>query len=166
MYKNSLMINSLETEREKHFKNKVKFILNYYTKETLIEGHSNLRDMEELLLSDTLNFVDIFYCLTKKYYLSNVKETEINREFNVDIKRLDFEYAQNKFLVNENLRKQILSTYIDNIDIPNNFLASEKTYTNNYDEINKTIEELNVFCLIERFKDINNSPKILKKSYY
>lgn len=163
MYTNSLIINSLETEREKHFKDKLQNLLSYYPKERIVETHCNLSDMEDLFTDESINFVDMFHILIKKYYLSDVEETEINREFNKSIENLDFEYAHNWLLVSEELRKLVFYTYIDNINNPNNFLAVEKTYNQKYDEVNTTLEELNKFYLKERFNKINYS-KTLKKS--
>lgn len=165
MYKNSLIINSLETEREKHFQNKLKFFLNYYPKERIIEDNSSLNAMNDLFTDDTINFVDVFHILTKKYYLSSVVEDEINQNFNNAMTQLDFRTAHNLLLTNEKLRKLLLYTYIDNIDNSNIFLAVEKTSNDKYDEVNKTLEELDNFYLISRFTDIKNHQKILKKEY-
>ena len=164
MYKNSLILNSWETHREKHFNSKFKNLLNYFPKERIVENHSNLSDLEDIFTDESLNFVDILHILTKKYYLSNVSENSINKEFNDSIKRLDFEYAHSLLMINNDLRKMVIYNYIDNINVTNNYLAIEKTAEHDYEEVNQTLEELNNFYLVARFKDIS-SHKVLKKSY-
>ena len=165
MFQNNLLINSIETEREKYFNYKCKTLLNFYSKDTIIEACYDLENINSELVSNALSLDDICYALIKKYYISNYKITDVTSKFNMHIEQLAFENAHQSLIDNPVLRQELLNTYFENMDISNGVLSVEKAEQLGYDKVNTTLVALNNFYLSKRIQNNIKEHKVLKKSY-
>ena len=165
MFQNSLLINSIETEREKYFNYKCNTLLNFYSKDTIIEACYDLENINSELVSNALSLDDICYALIKKYYISNYKITDVTSKFNMYIEQLAFENAHQLIIENSVLRQELLNTYFENMNISNGVLSIEKAEQSGYDRVNTTLAVLNNFYLSKRLKNNISEHKVLKKSY-
>lgn len=164
MLNNNLLINSIETEKEKYFNYKCKDLLYYYSKDSIIDICHDLEYINKQFVSDILSFDDISYILIKKYYISNHKQNYSTKQFDTCLEQLNFEAAHQLFTTNPNLRQAIFETYFDNINIQNNILSTEKAYELGYDKVNMTIVELNHFYSNKKVNNNYMNQKVLKKS--
>jgi len=100
--------------------------------------------------------------LLKKFYLSPQTNSPFAKEISIFLDREDFILLEQKIKYDPDIRKTLISNYIDNAKLSNHHLAVNKAWNSDYDDVHRVLSSLNNFYL---HRDINPTPQ-LKKSFY
>ena len=157
-----LLLSSFESYSEVYFHDKCKQLLKFSGKENLCEYAKNLHLFEYLFTSNVLSTEGINHTLLKKYYLSSHKDTRVTRTLDEYINEGKFSEANEMLNIHPSARSELLSIYIDNIDIPNTQLMIENGVKNDYATVNNVLQGIDNFYQGKRQKE---SVPFLKKTY-
>ena len=157
-----LLLSSFESYSELYFHDKCKQLLKFSGKENLCEYAKNLHLFEYLFTSNVLSTEGINHALLKKYYLSSYRDTRVTRTLDEYINEGKFSEANEMLNIHPSARSELLSIYIDNIDIPNTQLMIENGVKNDYATVNNVLQSIDNFYQGKRQKE---SVPFLKKTY-
>ncbi len=139
---NDFITLDMESYKEKIFKQRCIGFLSCICAEQLIETTGLLN---KLLNSDVLSNDDINHILLRKYCISTVAPTEITTQLDSYIRSLSMFYVNDLITKNIDFKKIILKVYLENIDIPNSYLAVQKNNQLSSGNIIKTLDCIDKF---------------------
>lgn len=150
-----------ETYSEKILKHKCNQLMNYYSKERLVQNCEDFRYFNLTFVNNVISSDDINYALLKKYYIGGFK-TNNSRIIDSYIDSLDFEGANLQLTMNGKLRGELLNVYLENLHITNTQLAAGNNYQNNYNNFCATIIAMDDYYKNLK-EDSTNKIRTLKK---
>ena len=142
---NNILFSTLESQKEKFFNHKCRSLLKYYSKERLLEFIGRHPLFIDLFQNDLLSCDDINYILLKKYFVSNHYQNSNTSFLDYCLGNLDIQCANILLTENIELRNEVFGVFLDNIDIPNKYLAIEKAYTKGYDKVANALNAIDSF---------------------
>ena len=158
-YNRDLSELTLESVSELLFNKKCRDLIVLYNIDHLIESTKNLHSFYSLFTTSGISKEELTFTLVKRYYLLEGKG---DKDLNDSLECLDFEQINNLIKTNPNTRNILIKTYIDNLNTPYFNLPKVKNANCEYDEIYKTLTEMEAFYYK---KKTNTNYPVLKKTY-
>jgi len=135
MEHNDLLLQAVETGKEKMFRRKCSHLLKYYSKDILAYNMTHLDYLKVQFANNSLTYTDISNILIKHYYLCNKSHNHSMNDFNNALDNLDLEEAHGLLKTSPIVRQQVIESYLDNINKFNGHLVAEKINLYGYGKV-------------------------------